>query len=119
VLSYPKQTWKDWIRQKKRHLTAGKYYTPVSRLILGFLTISHILFYGCFFWILCTGTQKNTVLAGFILRISLMTVIFGLISKKIKENFATISLPLLDFLYILNYLVVGIKAVVSRKATWK
>src|SRR5205085_10491886 len=45
TLSKPKQTWRDWIRQKRRHYSTGKYYKTSHKFLLGLYTGSFILFY--------------------------------------------------------------------------
>jgi cellulose synthase/poly-beta-1,6-N-acetylglucosamine synthase-like glycosyltransferase len=48
TLSKPKQTWKEWIRQKRRHYTTGKFYKPAHKFLLGLYTGSFLLFYVLF-----------------------------------------------------------------------
>jgi glycosyltransferase involved in cell wall biosynthesis len=45
TLSKPKQSWKDWMRQKNRHYSTGKFYKTSHKLLLGFYTFSFFLFY--------------------------------------------------------------------------
>ncbi len=45
TLSEPKQTWVEWMRQKNRHYTTGKYYKTSHKFLLGFYTASFFLFY--------------------------------------------------------------------------
>ena len=45
TLSKPKQTWKDWKRQKERHYTTGKFYKTSHKFWLGLYTGSFFLFY--------------------------------------------------------------------------
>ena len=48
TLSEPKKTWNDWIRQKTRHYTTGKYYKAKHRFLLGVYALTHFLFYPLF-----------------------------------------------------------------------
>jgi cellulose synthase/poly-beta-1,6-N-acetylglucosamine synthase-like glycosyltransferase len=48
TLSEPKKTWGDWIRQKTRHYTTGKYYKAKHRFLLGVYAATHFLFYPLF-----------------------------------------------------------------------
>src|SRR3954464_427457 len=45
TLSKPRQTWKDWMKQKNRHYTTGKFYKPSHKFLLGLYTGSFFLFY--------------------------------------------------------------------------
>lgn len=119
VYSLPKNTYKEWFLQKKRHLSVGKYYSPKVKFLLGLLVLSHIFFYISFFWLLFHPLFVNFAIIGWIIRCFVLILIFSLISRKLKEKFALISLPLLDFLYILNYIITGISTIVSTKVKWK
>lgn len=46
TFSESKNTLKEWIQQKKRHVSTAQYYTPFSKFIIGLIT-----FYQYFFWI--------------------------------------------------------------------
>jgi glycosyltransferase involved in cell wall biosynthesis len=48
TLSAPKQSWREWMRQKNRHYTTGKFYKPVHKWLLGLYTFTLFLFYPLF-----------------------------------------------------------------------
>ena len=48
TLSAPKETWKDWMRQKKRHYSTGKFYKASHKFLLGLYTASFFFFYPLF-----------------------------------------------------------------------
>src|SRR5271154_1862614 len=48
TLSESKKTFREWVRQKTRHYTTGKYYKPRHKFLLTLYSISHILFYPAF-----------------------------------------------------------------------
>jgi glycosyltransferase involved in cell wall biosynthesis len=48
TLSKPKQSWKEWMRQKNRHYSTGKYYQKGVKWLLGLYTFSYFLFYPLF-----------------------------------------------------------------------
>ncbi|HVG14483.1 MAG TPA: glycosyltransferase [Chitinophagaceae bacterium] len=45
TVSEPKETWTEWVRQKTRHYTTGKYYKTSHKFLLGLYTGSFFLFY--------------------------------------------------------------------------
>jgi hypothetical protein len=47
-LSVPKKTWKDWVRQKTRHYSTGKYYKKSHRFLLGMYAATLFLYYPLF-----------------------------------------------------------------------
>ena len=48
TLSVPKKTWKDWVRQKTRHYSTGKYYKKSHRFLLGMYAATLFLYYPLF-----------------------------------------------------------------------
>ena len=48
TLSKPKRTWKDWMKQKQRHYSTGKFYRSSHKFLLGLYTFSYFLFYPLF-----------------------------------------------------------------------
>ncbi len=48
TLSKPKQSWKEWRRQKNRHYTTGKFYKASHKFLLAMYTFSFFLFYPLF-----------------------------------------------------------------------
>jgi cellulose synthase/poly-beta-1,6-N-acetylglucosamine synthase-like glycosyltransferase len=48
TLSQPKKTWKEWMRQKNRHYSTGKFYKSSDQFLLGLYTGSFFLFYPLF-----------------------------------------------------------------------
>jgi glycosyltransferase involved in cell wall biosynthesis len=48
TLSEPKKTWRDWMRQKSRHYSTGKFYKAKHRFMLGLYSLTHFLFYPLF-----------------------------------------------------------------------
>lgn len=49
--SVPKSTYSGWIKQKKRHLSAGSLYRRSSRIRLGLEWISRIILYTTLIWL--------------------------------------------------------------------
>lgn len=45
TVSMPKQTWKEWLRQKNRHYSTGKYYKTAHKFLLGLYSLTLFLFY--------------------------------------------------------------------------
>lgn len=117
TLSVPKYRYADWFRQKTRHLSAGKQYKTKLRISLGALMLSHFFFFLAFFSLLFND-MAEIMIFGFIFRTFLIIYIFVLISKKLGENIKWYWLPMLDFLYIINYITVGLNSFFSKNSKW-
>lgn len=67
--SEPERTWRSYARQKARHLTTGKHYTTINKMLLGALSLSHFVhFLGGFVLIVKFSTIFVIVL--YVVRIS-------------------------------------------------
>jgi len=45
TLSTPAKKWSEWVSQKERHNSTGRYYRTKDRMVLGLYMISHLAFY--------------------------------------------------------------------------
>ena len=84
TLSEPKKTWADWIRQKTRHYSTGKYYKGRHRFLLGLYAFSHFLFYP--FFIGALFADWRIALAIFFVRFITQAVIFYKSMEKLNEK---------------------------------
>ncbi len=118
MVSKPKQTWWTYFRQKKRHLSVGKYYTMSDRLVLGIFSATHIIFWSSLVSLLITSTLVYWVAAGFLVRQFALSLVVEKSSRKLRDHFNIGYVPFLDFLYSLFYLYTGIAAWTSSKVNW-
>ncbi len=56
TLSPAKATWGDWLKQKQRHVSTGKYYKTGTKLLLGVYAFTHSVAWLCF--LLLLSSQK-------------------------------------------------------------
>lgn len=84
TLSIPKKTWKEWMRQKQRHYTTGKYYKPLHKFLLGLYSLTLVLFYPlCILsFIFFDWRWTFPVLA---IRLIIQAIILNKAMKKLKE----------------------------------
>ena len=117
--SEPETTWKAYFRQKKRHLSVGKLYRAGSRFLLGGLALSHTLVWllGLVLWVFPSLYVPLAIAWGS--RILIQYLVFGLASRRLGHAFSLWFLPLLDFLYLIYYLGVGIPAYFAKHVQWR
>ncbi len=118
VVSYPKTTYKEWLSQKTRHLSAGKHYKLKNKLLTGVLALSLIFFYLCGVCLFISNYLIPFTITLFLFRTFVLICSFAFISKKLKDNFNPALLPILDFVYVLNYIFLGIKALRKNDNKW-
>lgn len=82
----------DWIKQKRRHLSTGKYYRTKAKNLLGLYAITHQIIwiiYPIFAVYFCFAEGRNNawsyiLLLGFIIRLILLNYTFSAYNKNLK-----------------------------------
>jgi glycosyltransferase involved in cell wall biosynthesis len=85
TLSEPPKTWKQWIRQKKRHYTTSKYYKPLHKFLLGLYAFSLFLFYPLFIVSFFIFSWKLTLIA-FAFRFLVQAFVIFKTTNKLDEK---------------------------------
>lgn len=100
--SLAKTKFKDWKRQKQRHLTTAPHYNASSKTKI---TLGYLSQYGFHFLFLSLFLFKTTMIAalgGLVLKICIQMIIFRKASKKLNEP----DLWALSFFYEIMLLIV-------------
>ncbi|MFA5818973.1 MAG: glycosyltransferase [Bacteroidales bacterium] len=84
--SIPCSGIKEWIIQKKRHLTTASYYKLRDRLLIITEPTTRIFFYSAFIVLLSFTFLWPYVLAVFGIRLLTQIIIFALVQKKLNES---------------------------------
>ncbi len=127
--SIPKQTWADWLTQKKRHLSVSKKYKTKNKIMLGLLSALQVLSWGGVgvFLIGCLiyyPSSQSILLLGllvfFIPRL-LQWLILILANKKLGNTIAWYAIPFLDFVLHIYYVAMAAVMWANRKTkiTWR
>ncbi len=107
-----------WWHQKRRHLSAGKYYQPGDLLLLAVYPFALLFFYLSFAALLISGSAFIALIvwlfyAFFALIITSRT--FGILDQR-DLRFA---MPLLEFLYLVQQIVINLSLILKRPVRWK
>ncbi|MBX2967286.1 MAG: glycosyltransferase [Cyclobacteriaceae bacterium] len=119
VMSIPKQTWREFLRQKTRHLRVGRFYKFGHRTVLGLFSLSQMVAWITGIYLLCTNPLILWVLTPLLVRSALFMITVYRFSVRVRHKFEAWTIPLLDFLFTIYYLSTGTVALVSKKAQWK
>jgi hypothetical protein len=129
MLSVPKKSFPEWVRQKRRHLMTGRYYSFNIKLLLGAYNFSSMLFYGLFFllfFVVPPLAYKDwfwlfpAVLIGyFVLKTALQWILFAKIASKLGETGLKWMIPLIDFFFVIFTPSLIIINSFARKPKWK
>jgi len=120
VESNPKKESGAWLKQKRRHLSAGKYYKPKFKFFLGALWFSRFVYYlfiaAYFVW----ATLSLTSILLLFLPLLLYWLFAFLVDRKLHMFNLWWAFPVLDILYqTLIYPLFGLVATISpQKNKW-
>ena len=120
VRSIPQTSWKNFLSQKHRHLEAGKYYRFSDKVWLGTAVLSHLFFWICFcLFLLYDFSSPYIIICGFLIRVICLIIVYKYVSHKLNDRINLKSLVILDFLFVIYYVITGIKAFFFKKRRWK
>ena len=114
TFSEPKKTFREWVRQKTRHYTTGKYYKPRHKFLLTVYAMSHILFYPAFVLSLLHphAVGWSVILMVFGVRFLLQGIVYFRSMKKLGES------DLFPFWWLLDIWMIGYY-IIFAPAIWK
>ena len=84
--SVPKKTFREWIRQKNRHISTSVYYKRLHSFLLGLEPVSRVLMWGTFCTLMIQSILWEYILMIFLLRMVVFLPVFGLSAKKFNER---------------------------------
>lgn len=117
--SEPETRWRDWTRQKRRHLTTAPRYRGGTRALIGLENTSRMAFYGCFAWLMATTPRPLTVAAVFCGRLVVQLIVLYSVSKRLNEKHLLLISPLLDLMIpVFNALLLIINYVALKRSRW-
>ncbi len=121
MYSEGKQSWKEYYRQKARHLTTGKHYNLKHQALLGLYTLSHFLYYlgGIVLLILNFSTIFVVVVLVYLVRTSIIILWYRVIFKKLQDSSLVRWIPFFDFGLLLYYLVFSPVLMTGNTNRWK
>ena len=106
VNSLPKASWSAYITQKRRHLSAGSYYKPLHKMMLGLFSLSHFLY-----WTLPIVAILSEFIGTlyFIFSLSLLArwLIYTFLSLKLGQRDLNRWFVVLDLAWCLYYIFFG------------
>lgn len=116
VISIPKTTFSDFIKQKTRHLSPSTHYRLGHQWLLGLLAMSQATFYPILLF-LCF---LNFNLAAFIFLLRIITVLpfqLSLMNKMEMKDLRN-KVILLDLLFFLYYWYISFKWLGTKNSSW-
>ncbi len=119
TVSRVKKTYKDWFRQKRRHVTTFKHYNFGSKFRLGMISFSQYLFFASFITLLILQFNWILVLILFLLRLSIQLIIFNKSMKQLAEKDLLVFSPIIELMLLVIYPLITFANMTRKKNNWK
>jgi glycosyltransferase involved in cell wall biosynthesis len=117
--STPKKTFKDWLTQKRRHITTAKYYKTKHKYLLALFYLSQLFYWTLAIALLITLFQWEIVVVFIFIRTLTQFMVFNKASQKLNEKDLLIYIPLLELFLIAFQLSIFINNLISKPKHWK
>jgi biofilm PGA synthesis N-glycosyltransferase PgaC len=117
--SLPKETWKQYYRQKSRHVTTGLRYKWFHVILLGAYSGTHFVHYFAGILLLCFNVSPVSVVLLYALRLLTMWVILNQIFQKFQEPGLKGWVPAFDAMYISYYILFFPNLLLKNLNYWK
>jgi cellulose synthase/poly-beta-1,6-N-acetylglucosamine synthase-like glycosyltransferase len=117
TLSAPKQTWAEWIKQKRRHYTAGKFYKWKHKWLLGVYTASYLSIYPLLI-LSSIYFDWRWALLPFLVRMIIQGIVWKQAMQRLQETDLFRWFPLLD-LWMFVYYLFFIPTLWQKPGKWK
>ncbi len=119
TISASKTSFSEYFRQKQRHLSVGKYYSPTDQLLLGLIGVSQLMFWLTFIILAAIHTNLLYILVGVGIRWIILVSGIRQTTKLLGNQFTYWLVPLLDVAYTLYLLIMAPVGFFSKRIRWK
>jgi len=117
MISIPEKTTRDWFKQKRRHLSVGTIYNNSSKWKVGLFQQSFVGLYLLFLTSLfLLNTELILIFTTFLI---VRNLVINLSFNKVLDLKTIYSLPALEFLYFLHYLLIGVSVIIRKHNKWQ
>jgi glycosyltransferase involved in cell wall biosynthesis len=111
-------SFKNWFRQKRRHISTANHYKKKHKILLGLFFVSKFFFFllaiACFFFF-----SWQLILPIVIMYYAVTLIIVGLSAKKLQEKNIIYALPFLEVGLLLFQFSIFITNTFSKPTHWK
>jgi hypothetical protein len=118
TLSEPPKTWKEWMKQKRRHYSTSRYYKFIHKFLLGLYSLSHGVFYPLFIATLLLFSWKLALII-FTVRLVVQFFIFYKTMDKLGERDLLPWFFVLDIWMFFYYIIFSFAMVQKPERTWR
>lgn len=117
--SLPETSFKDWFKQKRRHVSTSKYYKMKHKLMLGLFYISQLMFWVLGIILLVFVFKWKIALTLILLRFIVQYISIGFSAKNLDELDTLVLLPFLELFLIISQFFIFISNLTSKTNNWR
>lgn len=117
--SKPKETYKEWFTQKRRHIATASYYKLFDKIQLSLFYSSQLLFFLLVIPLLAFQFQWITVLVLLAIRYTIAWTVIGFSAGKLRENDLKFWFPIVEIVLIFTQINIFITNIFSKPVNWK
>lgn len=117
--SLSKLNWRNYFRQKKRHISTSNHYKLGVKIALGFLSLSHLLFFSCICFSGIFHLSPSWLIELIILRCLTTYAVYGAILTKWKQLSLLPWIPVLEVMLLFYFVVLAPFLFVRKTIPWK
>lgn len=115
--SYPKRTWKEYLRQKQRHVSTGKFYSNRTKLVLGAYALSHALWWALL--IACVIFELEYAALSLVVSMVALLITFQYGAAYLRERTSIIGWLRFSLCWVLYNAVLAPYILWKTKQRWK
>ncbi len=119
MYSQAKSGFGEWVTQKLRHLSTGRYYSTKFKTLLGLFSISQIIFYASLVVLLIFRVCPWCLLTVFLLRCYSQFVVHKFVMRRLNESGILLFSLLWEIIYIIFMFFITFMSVFRKNHTWK
>jgi len=117
--SKPKETYREWFTQKRRHISTAEHYKFFDKMQLALFFISQLFFFILVIILLAFQFQWIAVLAILATRYTVAWTVIGFSAGKLKENDIKVWFPIVEIMLIFTQINIFITNIFSKPVYWK
>jgi len=119
VYSAPKTTFNAYFRQKRRHLTTGKYYKTTFKWLLGLFSFTQLLFWVVFILMLSLNIQPILVLSLFLLKLITTIIVQKNTAGRLGEHHLLLFSLAIEPIYVFLIPLITFISSINQPKAWK
>jgi len=119
LYSQAKPAFSQWVNQKLRHLSTGKFYSLKFKFLLGLFGFTQLLFYLSTFTLFILWIFQWYILAAFIVRFYSQYLVHKFVLNRLKERKLLLFSLLWEFFHIIIIHSITFMGIFRKNHTWK